>query len=159
MRSFFYHLFILSETLSNLTCCTSKPRKPSWTGPTPCPWRPPYSSVLSRSRSSSGITRRINTSLGCWQSKWSFLNSNIQFMLWIISSIIMAPCKSLPLSRHFISPLNPPSSPMSHLPASSAGSGDLNLTNHLWGWLPLGKSPPQNAYYQAAVLSWVQVSR
>ena len=65
----------------------------------------------------------------------------------------MAPCKSLPLSRHFISPLPLPLLPLSHLSSSNVGSGDLNLTNHLWGSLPLGKSPAQNTYSEAAGLS------
>ena len=65
----------------------------------------------------------------------------------------MAPCKSLPLSRHFISPLPLPLLPLSHLSSSNVGSGDLNLTNHLWGSLPLGKYPAQNTYSEAAGLS------
>ena len=67
-------------------------------------------------------------------------------MGWIISSIIMVPCKSLPLSRHFISPA--PSSP--HFFQSWISRFEYDKSFVSWA-LPLGKSYSQHSYYQPAI--------
>ena len=63
------NLKICSGTLCNLTCYTSRLRKLSWKALTLFLWRLLSSLQPCKYRSSLGTIKKINTSLGCWQSK------------------------------------------------------------------------------------------
>ena len=64
-----FNLKICSGTLCNLTCYTSRLRKLSWKALTLFLWRLLSSLQPCKYRSSLGTIKKINTSLGCWQSK------------------------------------------------------------------------------------------